>query len=463
MRRRTFVSGVGTALVAVALTSAPGVHAKPLAERLANTTAFTASATAPRGKTVLAGTTAKCNDIGSCIGGALVALRLNPKGAISKNFGAHGLVKVKLALHRAIVSDIEPTPDGGHLLAYAGDRGLGIPASVLVKLTKQGTPDPSFGVNGIIPGPTDFDASDLALDSQGRIVVAGTVQTTEPTTKATVLRYLANGKLDDSFGDSGVATVSVNPDVVSQGGSVVVSGDDGVRIAGSLTTGLFFDLMVAALHEDGTPDTAFGDQGIAVLPETDPQPIGLRATSLLADEAGHLIVVARQNDGTEHACSQTRVSRLDADGTLDSSFAANGTFFSVLPGCYSATDAQLDAKGRLFLSASSDDYTGSPKASIAKLRPGGSLAKGFGAHGVATVRFPGKWTQADSVLLGDGTVLATGSTDAGACKQKKGKKPKPCQAGIAARVKARSGKRDKSFGEHGKGRFSLPSVFKPKH
>jgi uncharacterized delta-60 repeat protein len=107
---------------------------------------------------------------------------------------------------------------GGRLVAVLGGRQV-------LRLLENGKPDTSFGGDGSVeiavePG-SSFSAVDVAVDSQGRILVAGTSTpppgtanpgpegSSGPTpTRATVIRYLPDGSLDPIFGKGGIATTS---------------------------------------------------------------------------------------------------------------------------------------------------------------------------------------------------------------------------------------------------------------
>ena len=183
------------------------------------------------------------------------------------------------------------------------DGSLLVPSSrSLLRVGPNGTVDESFGVGGTItPAPAPgagFEIAGLAVDSQDRILVAGTsslpVQeepTGEPLSTipqspraVRVMRFLPNGSLDTTFADQGVLETtfglpvpldpSGKPIVVrswADATGVAVDSQDRVILTGGASAGLEFGCahdwfwntvtyaaLVARLTPAGALDTSFG-------------------------------------------------------------------------------------------------------------------------------------------------------------------------------------------------------------
>jgi uncharacterized delta-60 repeat protein len=178
----------------------------------------------------------------------------------------------------------------------------------------DGKPDRGFGDNGRVrvapKGGSLVAVSDLAVDSHGRILVAGTLEpvkglTNQPitgklfpplfpqaVTEAFVIRYLPNGSLDPTFGPDGevVTTfgaprplgpketpstyerpvVSVTQIEVDADDRPVISGRYSERVEGCFYKSSFDQAFVARLDPDGTVDTGFGSGGIAKIASETP-------------------------------------------------------------------------------------------------------------------------------------------------------------------------------------------------
>ncbi|MEZ5076293.1 MAG: hypothetical protein R2725_02500 [Solirubrobacterales bacterium] len=98
-------------------------------------------------------------------------------------------------------------------LVVASDRRV-------LRYRADGRPRAYFGGNGqvVIPVATEtsFQLAGIGADSRGRVLVAGTTAAptsgaTNPSSAATVYRFLPSGALDRSFGDGGLATIAASP------------------------------------------------------------------------------------------------------------------------------------------------------------------------------------------------------------------------------------------------------------
>jgi uncharacterized delta-60 repeat protein len=138
---------------------------------------------------------------------------------------------------------------------------------VVVRLLADGTLDPTFGIGGIVTtdlqgGSTDR-AYDVAIQSDGRIVVAGwTVPSGGFSKDFALARYLPNGALDPSFGSAGtgivITALSTNEDSAS---SVVLQGDGRIVVGGAVWSPItteYFSAAVARYLPGGTLDPSFG-------------------------------------------------------------------------------------------------------------------------------------------------------------------------------------------------------------
>src|SRR5437868_12155127 len=85
--------------------------------------------------------------------------------------------------------------------ARAVDPGTMIPT--LATRTAPGDLDPTFGGDGIVRTdltPAEEDGYAVAIQPDGKIVVAGEMGTGSPNPSMAIVRYETNGSLDPSFG-----------------------------------------------------------------------------------------------------------------------------------------------------------------------------------------------------------------------------------------------------------------------
>lgn len=155
----------------------------------------------------------------------IVIGRILADGTLDPAFGDAGRTRVEPDGNPATAADVVRTDDGGFVVAGTARPGFAGSPWILLKFDAAGELDRTFGADGMVVGPGGH-ATDVAVDSQGRIVVAGT----PGSHGIAVARYLVNGAADESFGAGGVAYV--NPDSSMPGG-LVVQPDDRILVTGA--------------------------------------------------------------------------------------------------------------------------------------------------------------------------------------------------------------------------------------
>src|SRR5690606_38060221 len=140
-------------------------------------------------------------------------------------------------------------PSGKVLLSgtrYVTNR-FQLPAShefLVVRLSPDGSLDPTFDADGRVSVAVDPAASSLAgaraalvRQSDGRIIVAGTTGApagADPFNQITVVRLTASGDLDSTFGSGGKVTFGVGANRDTQARAVALQAD-GKIVVGGLT------------------------------------------------------------------------------------------------------------------------------------------------------------------------------------------------------------------------------------
>jgi uncharacterized delta-60 repeat protein len=137
----------------------------------------------------------------------------------------------------------------GSLYQFAGSEDF-----ALSRFNADGTTDPTFAGNGM--AVTDFGGTSdighcVAVQSDGRIIVGGVSGG-----RFAIVRFNPNGTLDTSFNSSGKVTTSFgsNPAV---GSSMALQTDGKIVVAGSTHNGSDYDFAVARYHANGSQDTSF--------------------------------------------------------------------------------------------------------------------------------------------------------------------------------------------------------------
>ena len=276
----------------------------------------TAIAVLPDGKMVVAGVD------GFLISNILVA-RYTADGALDPSFGDGGTVITDIT-RGDVASDIGVFPGGEIVVVGSGDI-LGFPDFVLARYTADGALDPSFGDGGIVVTNLQGvdDAYAVGVLPDGKVVVAGRTGDFGRGAIALV-RYTVDGTLDPSFGDGGVVTTYIGLDseardlVMLSSGEVLVAGrtyDYKIEDDRDIT-----DFALVRYTADGALDDSFGNGGIATtdfgrVEEAD-------ALGVLPDGK---IAVAGYTREFNTPLFDIALARYTADGALDASFGGGGT------------------------------------------------------------------------------------------------------------------------------------------
>ena len=275
-----------------------------------------------------------------------------PPGSLDTSFGG-GKVVVPVGAGDDYAYAVAVDAMGRVLIAGRAAEGLGDFA--LVRLDRDGALDATFGIAGKVT--TDFaggadTAYGVAVQTDGKIVVAGTATVAGTGQDFAVARYLDSGALDPTFGGgTGKVTTAFGADsdtayaLLLQADGKIVLGGDGNQ--GSSTTGI--DFTLARYGADGTLDATFGAGGkviTAVAPNGGRDSIYALA---LQTVAGLPLLVAAGGEG------DFQLARYTMAGTLDPTFgtaagSGKGTINGMLGTSIGAARAiQIAADGKILV------------------------------------------------------------------------------------------------------------------
>ena len=140
------------------------------------------------------------------------------------------------------------------------------PDNFLARVRVDGQLDPSFGAGGVVTwsaGEHHEAARSVAIQGDGRIVVAGT---TNDWSSVTLARYLPSGQPDPSFGDGGYVVSDLDPAPSLQPQVVDLAMLRDGRIAVSSTYAIPSAGRLQVVTPSGAPDHSFdGDDGVVEL------------------------------------------------------------------------------------------------------------------------------------------------------------------------------------------------------
>jgi uncharacterized delta-60 repeat protein len=273
-------------------------------------------------------------------------------------------------------------------------------------LSSPGTLDTTFGSGGIVTTSFGTQSNDMAfgaaVQSDGKVVAAGTSYTSNGSYYLDLTRYNANGTLDSSFGSSGKVQTKM-PNL--GGGSLLIQPDGKIVILSAVNNG--FELF--RYNTNGTLDKTFNSTGM--VNTTFPSYSIDRADSLgLESVNGVTEIVAAGSvypTGTTSP-SYIALARYNLNGSLDTSFGNGGEVVSSFVGGgpngpgFVALAIQGDSKIVVAGSSATNDFL------VARYDTSGNLDPTFGNAGVsATVS---GWATS-VVVQPDGKIVAAGRTD----------------------------------------------------
>jgi len=325
--------------------------------------------------------------------------RFNADGSVDTSFGnVAGIPGV------AVLPDLVPdtgaamqvieamrVADDGSIFVAGTAQAFGPLRGFVVKLGADGQMDPAFGIDGkaLIP---DTYLHALALDSHGRVVVAGE-KAISTLSHSFVARLNTDGQLDSEFGPAADGTLVIDWDgVTGQGGyltSLIVTPGDGMLVGGSYEVyggGMGSDFAIARVDVDGAFDTSFAGTGWRVFHSADiVAGTNINGIDRLLTTANGIVFAGHYNDDTTSI--NVVLGRLGNDGSTDSGFGDAATpgyqRVAVVPEAWSRYPTGLveQPEGQLVVSVS---YATPEKSSFMAFRalPGGALDASFADAGV---------------------------------------------------------------------------------
>jgi uncharacterized delta-60 repeat protein len=270
----------------------------------------------------------------------------------------------------------------------------------------RGDLDPTFGSGGKVT--TDFGGNEtawgLAVQADGKAVVAGTRFDPGPSDDFVLARYTATGALDATFDGDGKVTTDFGGR--SDGADdVAVQADGKIVVAGSGFSVPVrpLDFALARYNRDGTLDATFGDGG-KVLTTFEPNSID-RANALVIQPDGKIVAVGSTRSGPT---SQFAVARYLPNGSLDATFDGDGLAMTPISSGV-AFDLAVQPDGKLIAAGWSNP--GGFDIAMVRYNPDGSLDSSFGGNGtVVASSFRPASTYASHVLVQpDGKILTGGA------------------------------------------------------
>lgn len=327
----------------------------------------------PDGKVVAAG-------YSSGEGGNVFALaRYTANGTLDSTFGSGGTVTTPIGSSSDIASAVVLQSDGKIVaVGYSAKGNFSDYDFALARYTAAGALDSTFGTGGIVTTPigsADDHAWGAAIQSDGKIVVAGQSFTSPSESDAVVARYTSDGDLDSAFGTGGIVTTDIGP---LDGLSDVAIQPDGKIVGAGF--GLIDDNSESVLvryTDAGDLDPTFGTGGIV---------------TTITEAQDSAIAMALQPDGKIVAAGTSdnngdpdfAVARFTSDGVLDTTFGTDGIATTPIRIWDALGAVAVQSDGKIVASGNSADGDFAYDLALVRYTSDGALDSTFGTGGKVT-------------------------------------------------------------------------------
>ncbi len=334
--------------------------------------------------------------------------RLNTDGSLDSSFGTAGKASLlNFGADTASLDDLSILPTG-EILTLSTTYLNSAFSIVLARFTSTGALDTTFGggdgISDLLNPSGDDESISMHVLEDGKILIGGYDYYAS---RSYILRFSSDGTLDTTFGTGGMSPFLVEP--VSQIfflWDFALQSDGKILIAGSDSDAAPSHVVLTRLTNNGTLDTSFGTNGYLVFSSfsgVNEYPVSL---AILSDDS--IVLGGVTGNGTT---STSFIARLLSTGALDTSFGTSGfTGFDFGGSNDELTDLALQTDGKIV--ASVNHYTNSASQFAAvRLNADGSMDSTFGTDGKTNFDYPNTTSAKPYALAlqSDGKIVLAGS------------------------------------------------------
>ncbi len=310
------------------------------------------------------------------IAGAVSGVHAQKTGTPDSSFQSTGIMTWDAGglNHKEIYGESVVGPNGDlYFASYKSDGGFD---AMISHVLADGSPDPNFGSNGLLKWDFTLGGNEIVrgiyLLANGKLFVTG-YASGPADYDVFVARLNANGTPDVGFGSGGVKLYDLGG--ADAAGQIAVRGDGRILVGGHTDESGTKNFFLLLLESDGTPVNGFGTDGVVQ--------IGFNAddetfTAMHLDEQDDVYVCGRTT-GASTSIALAKVTKL---GNLDSDFGLAGRFaYQHNASNTFSNNMKMDANGKLvvvgyYLNGTNED------AFLMRLNTDASMDNTFGSSGV---------------------------------------------------------------------------------
>ena len=280
--------------------------------------------------------------------------------------------------------------------------------------------DPTFNTTGTVRAfisggnSSDDKAHSVAIQSDGKMVVAGYSEDNSGNYAFAVARYNAAGSLDSTFGTNGSTRtfISGGNSNDDEAYSLAIQSDGKIVVAGYSCDGSHDAFAVARYDATGSLDSTFGTNGSTRTFISGGNSTYDLAYSVAIQSDGKIVAAGYSYDGSGYAFA---VARYNATGSLDPTFNTTGTVRTFISGGNSDDDeahsVAIQSDGKIVAAGYSYDGSGGAFA-VVRYNTNGSLDNTFGTNGSTRTFISGGNSNDDEAyslaIQSDGKIVAAG-------------------------------------------------------
>jgi len=313
---------------------------------------------------------------------AMAIVRYNADGSLDTSFANNGKYVLDPTTGDDRAYGVAIQPDGK--IVVTGNTNFRR-NRIVIRLNTNGSLDSSFGVDGVFITPINgmigainlspgFDETKVKLQTDGKIVVSGTIRIgSESSDRFSVMRLNTNGTLDTTFGGTGKVNTLIGQlgQTNDRAFNLVIQPDGKIVLAGyaNISGGA---IAVVRYNTDGSLDTTFDGDGIAAVTYTS-QLLGF---GIAQQPDGKLVVIGRGGQ-----INDILVARLNTVGSLDTSFGTNGITRTDINNRFDGATDVIVTRGKIVVVGFSYTELATDSFVTVVYNLNGSLDTSFGTNG----------------------------------------------------------------------------------
>lgn len=313
----------------------------------------------------------------------LTLVRYKPNGFLDSAFGINGIAATNFSCNFGSPYEVSLLPNGKMLLLCANASSM-----LLTRHNANGSLDSSFGENGIAnisqKVPMAY-CTGMSAVADNKIIVAGSISYDS----IFLIKYSADGHIDVAFGNQGhvktkmpegYTNITAEDFCVQKDGSIFLAGN-----VGNPTTA-YYDFFLCKFNANGILDQSFGKGGFEV---TDVD--GINVNDYLGNiepgSAGKLLLAGASN-------TNFILVMYNIDGTLDTTFGTKGITRVNVGGIYrKCADMVIEPNGKIVLAGYIGDDFGSVRINV-----NGVIDSSYGTNGIFRIDFGNSYDYSNVII-----------------------------------------------------------------